>query len=96
MKDDYNIINKTMEVLHQINIPLSRTAFIVMIDNGILTQETNFTYYLLALNIYKALQYKEQNELYEKQKFNDILYCGVNKQTADWLSAQIEKTGVKL
>lgn len=57
--DDYEIINKTMEALKYMDIPLKRTALCVVIDTGITTQETKYTYYRVAVNTYNMLKGKQ-------------------------------------
>lgn len=59
LNDDinYDYITLVMQVLNELNLPLKRSAVVVMLEDGILTQETKFQYYLAAKNVYDALVY---------------------------------------
>ena len=48
----YEIINAIMDVLKFGKIPLTRPAVCIMLNTGILTQETRYEYYRFAKNIY--------------------------------------------
>lgn len=61
MKDDWNTINKTMAFLRQADIPLTREALVIMLDEGIVTQETKFTYYIIGKNVYEAFSQMEKH-----------------------------------
>lgn len=61
MKDDWNVINKTITFLQQADIPLTREALVIMLDEGIVTQETKFTYYIIGKNVYEAFSQMEKH-----------------------------------
>ena len=76
MKDDYEIINKTMEALEALEVPLSRSALCIAIDDGITTQETYFTYYMLGVNIYHMLSEDKALTIEEEaDKVTCRLFC---------------------
>lgn len=76
MKDDYEIINKTMEALEALEVPLSRSALCIAIDDGITTQETYFTYYMLGVNIYHMLSENKDLTIDEEaDKVTCRLFC---------------------
>lgn len=76
MNDDYGIINKTMEALDALEVPLNRSALCIAIDDGITTQETYFTYYMLGVNIYHMLSEGKALSLDEEaDKVTCRLFC---------------------
>jgi hypothetical protein len=76
-KDDYEIINKTMIFLEKINNPLSREAVVIMLDDGILTQETHFSNYVIAKNIYDAYSLDNNDNI------KDVITKGLKKDKQD-------------
>lgn len=42
-------------ILKKSDIPLSRAAIFIMLDDGMLTEETSLDYYLVARNLYTLL-----------------------------------------
>ena len=69
MNNDWNVINKTMDFLKFVDNPLSREAVVIMIDEGILTQETKFINYIVAKNVYEALLNRNNKGEYKDEEF---------------------------
>lgn len=56
-----------MKILEQLNIKLSRAAVVIMLSDGMLTEEAPIEHYIVAKNVYEALHDKDNAKEILKQ-----------------------------
>lgn len=69
--------NLLCSILKKSDIPLSRTAIFIMLEDGILTEETNLDYYLIARNLNTLLSNCGCGETLTETEVTEYLQYGL-------------------
>lgn len=89
--------NLLCSILKKSNIPLSRTAVFIMIEDGILTEETSLDYYVVARNLDALLSSCSRGETLMETEVTECLEYGltdkeIGKRVAEnYLSEAMER-----